>query len=72
MVNSIAKKGKCKECIEKQKTMPDYCCVFCALGFKKEDLKVEKNGTVVIDLSDPNHPFWTGKSKDSAKLVESN
>ena len=63
-------KGLCSDCQEKQKSIPDYCCVFCALGLKKEmDSKQGKNGSIVIDLSDSNHPFW-GKPKESARLVE--
>jgi ribosomal protein L31 len=71
MTNPNVKKGTCADCIEKQKSIPDYCCLFCSLGLIKEkDSKPGKNGSVVIDLSDPNHPFWTGKPKESARLVE--
>ena len=70
MNTPIVKKGTCADCIEMQKKVPDYCCLFCALGLKKEvDAKPGKNGSVVIDLSDPNHPFW-GKPKESARLAE--
>lgn len=65
----MSKKGTCSECIEKQKSIPDYCCVFCTLGVKKEDASVGKHGEVILDFSDPNHPFW-GKPKDSARLVK--
>jgi hypothetical protein len=51
MVNSVVKKGVCAKCIEKQKTMPDFCCVFCALGIKEEQQHVDEFGTVHIDLA---------------------
>lgn len=53
--------GTCKECIEKQKTVKDYCCVLCSLGFTKGSDHVISDpftGTTYVDLSDPNHPFW--------------
>lgn len=43
-------KGACGFCIEKQKQLPDYCCVLCAIGVKKKDVTVDEHGTVYIDL----------------------
>jgi|GEM_PF-6013995 len=57
-------KGTCKTCLEMQKTLKDYCCPICSLGIKLSDDNVIVDPftkTVHIDLSDPNHPFWTGK-----------
>ena len=60
MVNSIVKKGTCPECIEKQKTLPDYCCLFCSLGLKKGEQKVDKYGTVHVNIVDL-FPGWGKK-----------
>lgn len=56
-------KGTCPDCIEAQKKMPDHCCALCAMGLNLGADNVVKDpftGTVHIDLSDPNHPFWGG------------
>lgn len=39
--------------------------MFAAAGAKM--IKDPFTGTVHVDLSDPNHPFWTGKPKDGSK-----
>lgn len=46
--------GSCPECIEKNKTMPGYCCVLCALGLTKASDNVITDpfdGVTHIDLT---------------------
>lgn len=57
-------KGTCEDCIEKQKTYSNYCCTLCAIGLNLVSADVIKDpftGTVHVDLSNPNHPFWGRK-----------
>lgn len=59
--NDGLKVGTCDGCRDMQRTMPGYCCVVCALGLTNDSVKKDPaTGTVVIDLSDPGHPFWKG------------
>ena len=56
----------CKDCTEKRKTQPGYTCVICACGLSFGDDNIITDpftGTVHVDLSDLNHPFWTGNKK---------
>ena len=48
----MTKKGTCSTCVEKQKELPNYCCVLCSLGLTKENQYVDEHGTVHIDWSD--------------------
>lgn len=47
-------KGSCPNCIDKQKTLKDYCCALCALGLSFGSANVIKDPFTVtthIDLN---------------------
>lgn len=39
----------CKDCQEKRKTVPDWTCLYCSLGIKKDETK---KTIVHVDIKD--------------------
>lgn len=58
-------KGQFPDKAPKNPTQEKLEGMFSAAGAKM--VKDPFTGTVHVDLSDPNHPFWTGKPGDGNK-----